>query len=125
MIQADERKVKQVLLNLLSNALKFTREGGRIDGDGDESPVRGLAEITTVDRGAVIDQIQSNRSGVGQLLYAIDRFAMKAREISVALEQERASLAAYETSLRVLREQHAAAPVGTRERRAIETKITE
>ncbi len=31
MIDADERKVKQVLLNLLSNALKFTPKGGRID----------------------------------------------------------------------------------------------
>ena len=31
MIRADERKVKQVLLNLLSNALKFTPEGGQID----------------------------------------------------------------------------------------------
>ena len=30
-IHADERKVKQVLLNLLSNALKFTPEGGKID----------------------------------------------------------------------------------------------
>jgi signal transduction histidine kinase len=30
-IRADERKVKQVLLNLLSNALKFTPAGGRID----------------------------------------------------------------------------------------------
>ena len=29
-IRADERKIKQVLLNLLSNALKFTPEGGRI-----------------------------------------------------------------------------------------------
>ncbi|HEX2389647.1 MAG TPA: ATP-binding protein, partial [Casimicrobiaceae bacterium] len=30
-INADQRKVKQVLLNLLSNAVKFTPDGGRID----------------------------------------------------------------------------------------------
>jgi two-component system, NtrC family, sensor kinase len=30
-VRADEPKVKQVLLNLLSNALKFTPQGGRID----------------------------------------------------------------------------------------------
>jgi len=30
-IEADERKVKQVLFNLLSNAVKFTPDGGRIE----------------------------------------------------------------------------------------------
>jgi signal transduction histidine kinase len=30
-LEADERKVKQILYNLLSNAVKFTPDGGRID----------------------------------------------------------------------------------------------
>jgi two-component system, NtrC family, sensor kinase len=51
-IRADERKLKQVLLNLLSNALKFTPEGGRIDvravmNDGE-------AEISVTDTGVGI-----------------------------------------------------------------------
>ena len=31
LIEADPRKVKQVLFNLLSNAVKFTSDGGRVD----------------------------------------------------------------------------------------------
>ena len=31
LIEADERKVKQILYNLLSNAVKFTPDGGRVD----------------------------------------------------------------------------------------------
>ncbi len=51
-VRADERKVKQVLLNLLSNALKFTPEGGRIDVG---VAVRdGMAEISVTDTGVGI-----------------------------------------------------------------------
>ena len=52
MIRGDERKVKQVLLNLLSNALKFTPEGGRIDVRADLRD--GLAEISVTDTGVGI-----------------------------------------------------------------------
>jgi signal transduction histidine kinase len=37
-IEADERKVKQVLINLLSNAVKFTPEGGTITMRGTRGP---------------------------------------------------------------------------------------
>jgi signal transduction histidine kinase len=48
-IRADERKVKQVLLNLLSNALKFTPEGGQINV---RATLRGgQAEISVTDTG--------------------------------------------------------------------------
>jgi signal transduction histidine kinase len=51
-IRGDERKVKQVLLNLLSNALKFTPEGGRIDVSAGEHD--GIAEIAVTDTGVGI-----------------------------------------------------------------------
>jgi len=51
-IRGDERKVKQVLLNLLSNALKFTPEGGRIDVRA--ALENGAAEISVTDTGVGI-----------------------------------------------------------------------
>ncbi len=51
-LRGDERKVKQVLLNLLSNALKFTPEGGRIDVSA--HPQDGAAEIAVADTGVGI-----------------------------------------------------------------------
>jgi signal transduction histidine kinase len=51
-IRADERKVKQVLLNLLSNALKFTPEGGQIDVIAGVQD--GVAEISVRDTGVGI-----------------------------------------------------------------------
>jgi signal transduction histidine kinase len=52
MLRGDERKVKQVLLNLLSNALKFTPEGGRIDVSARLQG--GAAEIAVADTGVGI-----------------------------------------------------------------------
>jgi PAS domain S-box-containing protein len=51
-MRGDERKVKQVLLNLLSNALKFTPEGGRIDVVA--GLVDGSAEVSVKDTGVGI-----------------------------------------------------------------------
>jgi len=51
-IRADERKVKQVLLNLLTNALKFTPAGGRVVVRARRHG--GSAEISVADTGVGI-----------------------------------------------------------------------
>jgi signal transduction histidine kinase len=51
-IQADERKIRQVLLNLLSNAIKFTPEGGRMEVWA--KPVNGFIEVSVADTGVGI-----------------------------------------------------------------------
>jgi signal transduction histidine kinase len=48
-IQADERKVRQVVLNLLSNAIKFTPEGGRIEVEA--VPKDSSIEVSVSDNG--------------------------------------------------------------------------
>jgi signal transduction histidine kinase len=51
-IQADERKIRQVVLNLLSNAIKFTLEGGRIEVRA--APVDASVEVSVSDTGVGI-----------------------------------------------------------------------
>src|SRR4030095_16952656 len=51
-IEADERKIRQVLLNLLSNAIKFTPEGGRIEVGA--QAVNGSIEVSVTDTGVGI-----------------------------------------------------------------------
>ena len=51
-IQADERKLRQVVLNLLSNAIKLTPEGGRIEVRAE--PRDGSVEVSVTDTGVGI-----------------------------------------------------------------------
>src|SRR5262249_50362989 len=51
-IQADERKVRQVVLNLLSNAIKVNQGGGRIDVGA--VPKDGFVEVSISDTGVGI-----------------------------------------------------------------------
>jgi signal transduction histidine kinase len=56
----DERKTKQVLLNLITNAVKFTPSGGRITISGAYDPEDGLA-ITVTDTGIGIAEADLER----------------------------------------------------------------
>jgi signal transduction histidine kinase len=53
-IQADERKIRHVVLNLLSDAIKLTPEGGRIEVAAVSKD--GLAEVSVSDTGVGIAQ---------------------------------------------------------------------
>ncbi|MGH9037426.1 MAG: sensor histidine kinase, partial [Acidimicrobiia bacterium] len=82
-IEADERKVKQVVFNLLSNAVKFTPDGGRIDvtarrnGDWMEVAVRdsGIG-IDPADQERIFEEFQQAgpREGSGLGLALARRF---------------------------------------------------
>jgi signal transduction histidine kinase len=51
-IEADERKVRQVVFNLVSNAVKFTPAGGRVDISAHLND--GMVEVAVADTGAGI-----------------------------------------------------------------------
>lgn len=55
-IQADKRRVVQILVNLLSNAIKFTASGGRIGLEVDAEPNRGAVKFIVWDTGIGIEK---------------------------------------------------------------------
>ncbi|WP_017932024.1 sensor histidine kinase [Robiginitomaculum antarcticum] len=80
-IRADEKRLKQVLHNLLSNALAFTTEGGRVDLTAERTPAG--VRISVSDDGVgiahddqikVFESFQSKRGGAGLGLALVQRF---------------------------------------------------
>lgn len=55
MVQADERRLKQVLINLLDNAVKFTPEDGSIGLEVNGDVAQGLAHLTVWDTGIGVE----------------------------------------------------------------------
>ena len=67
-IQADERKLKQILFNLLSNAVKFTRDGGVIELTSKQ--MAGELIISVTDSGVGISPEEQER--VFEEFYQVD-----------------------------------------------------
>jgi signal transduction histidine kinase/CheY-like chemotaxis protein len=58
-VEADERKVKQVVFNLIANAVKFTPDGGRVEARARR--VGDQAEVAVADTGEGIDPADQER----------------------------------------------------------------
>jgi CheY-like chemotaxis protein len=60
-LQADERRLKQILVNLLSNAVKFTPEGGSIGLEVVGDPAQHVARLIVWDTGIGISEADQAR----------------------------------------------------------------
>jgi signal transduction histidine kinase len=72
LVRADERKVRQVIFNLVSNAVKFTPSGGRVEVSARRHD--GVVEIAVADTGVgipaadqerIFEEFQQGRAGAG------------------------------------------------------------
>jgi PAS domain S-box-containing protein len=56
--EADDEKLRQVLANLLDNAIKYSPEGGRVTVSARRKPESGTVEVAVVDEGMGIPQAE-------------------------------------------------------------------
>ncbi len=81
-IRADETRIKQVVYNLISNALRFTKPGGLILLGGKRAPGGGVqiwvkddgVGIPTDRQSQVFESFESSRGGAGLGLALVQRF---------------------------------------------------
>jgi two-component system cell cycle sensor histidine kinase PleC len=74
-IETDETKVRQILLNLISNALKFTPAGGKVTVSLQDDAARGVVEMAIADTGIGIraEDIPAALAPFGQVDQSLSR----------------------------------------------------
>ncbi len=93
-VRADEGKLRQVLINLLGNGIKFTREGGvtlRVEyelhpGHGKESEARLLFEVEDTGPGIALDEVEILFEAFGQT--AAGQKAQEGTGLGLPISQE-------------------------------------
>jgi len=102
-IRSDRLRFKQVLLNLLANAVKFNVEGGSVTIDGEET-VGGYFRISVTDTGVGISQ--ADQAGVFKMFNRVGADPMTAREgtgigltVTKALVEQMAGTIGFESEL--------------------------
>ena len=83
-IRADEKRVEQIVYNLLSNALRFTKPGGRVElgATAEEASIiiwvkdNGVG-IPSEKQPQVFESFQSSRGGAGLGLALVERFVAR------------------------------------------------
>ena len=76
-LRADPLRLKQILLNLLSNAAKFNKEGGTVSVNGQETK-EGFLSISVTDSGSGIDE--KDHPDIFKMFHRINADPLIARE---------------------------------------------